>query len=212
MVSIWSRKGMASLANVINAVQPKEMEMKTGMKSRIGMVVLSAAVALPAVAHAGASHILYQQKKAEIEAQARQQAGTSTVIDVIRLQGQFDTFLKALDAADMTDTLKQTGMFTVFAPTDDAFAKIPAEQLQALLMNPAQLRQVIGYHILPQKKYGWEMRRDAVKTLDGRTLQIAQYTAPEDIRLNDSVEVLEANMKASNGVVHAIDAVLIPKS
>jgi uncharacterized surface protein with fasciclin (FAS1) repeats len=186
--------------------------MKTGMKSRIGMVVLSAAVALPVVAHAGAGHIAYQMKKAELEAKARKTEGGNTVIDVIRQQGQFDTFLKAVEAAGMTDTLKQAGtLYTVFAPTDDAFARIPAEQLQALLKDRMQLRQVIGYHILPQKKYDWEMRRDAVKTLDGRVLQIAQYTAPDDIRLNDSVDVLEANIKASNGVVHAIDEVLMPR-
>jgi uncharacterized surface protein with fasciclin (FAS1) repeats len=103
-------------------------------------------------------------------------------------------------------------MYTVFAPTDDAFSKLPAGQLQTLLKNPSQLKEVLSYHILPKKKYDWEMRRDAVKTLDGRTLQIAQYTSPEDIRLNDSVVVLETNMKASNGVVHAIDEVMIPKS
>lgn len=187
--------------------------MKARVKSRMGMVILSAAVALPVVAHAGAGHIAYQMKKAEMAAKEGQAAGTATVVDVIRLQGQFDTFLKALDVAGMTDTLKQGDeMYTVFAPTDDAFAKLPAGQLQTLLKNPSQLKEVLSYHILPKKKYGWEMRRDAVKTLDGRTLQIAQYTAPEDIRLNDSVEVLEANLKASNGVVHAIDEVMIPKS
>lgn len=186
--------------------------MKLGSKSMVGVLALSTILAVPAVANAGASHIAYQQKKTEMEAQARQAAGTSTVIDVIRQQGQFDTFLKALDVAGMTDTLKQAGeMYTVFAPTDDAFSKLPAGQLQTLLKSPSQLKEIISYHILPKKKYGWEMRRDAVKTLDGRTLQIAQYTAPDDIRLNDTVEVLEANLKASNGVVHVIDEVLMPK-
>jgi uncharacterized surface protein with fasciclin (FAS1) repeats len=185
---------------------------KFGSKSVVGVLALGTILAVPAVANAGASHIAYQQKKAEMEAQARQAAGKTTIIDVIRQQGQFETFLKAVEAAGMTDTLKQAGaVYTVFAPTDDAFAKIPAEQLQALLKDRTQLRQVIGYHILPQKKYDWEMRRDAVRTLDGRTLQIAQYTAPDDIRLNDTVEVVESNLKASNGVVHAIDEVLMPR-
>ena len=185
--------------------------MKVGTKGIIGVVALGAVIALPAVTHAGAGHIMYQQKKAEMEAQTRHAAGTSTIIDVIRLNGQFDTFLKAVDAAGLTDMLKQPGTYTVFAPTDDAFAKMPAEHLQALLKDRVQLKQVVGYHIVPQKKYGWDLRRDAVKTLDGSTLQIAQYTGPDDIRLNDSVGVLEADIKASNGVVHAIDEVLMPK-
>ncbi|MFN0040879.1 MAG: fasciclin domain-containing protein [Burkholderiales bacterium] len=185
--------------------------MKFGSKKMMGILALGAAVGLPAVAHAGAGHIIYQQKKADMEARERVDAGKGTVLDVLKLGGQFETFLKAVDAAGMTNTLKSPGTFTVFAPTDDAFSRIPTQELQALLKDTTKLRDVIENHIVAQKHYGWDLRRDALKSMDGNTLQIAQYVSPQDIRINGNIDVLDANMKASNGVVHAIDGVLMPE-
>jgi uncharacterized surface protein with fasciclin (FAS1) repeats len=174
------------------------------------VLFLSGAIALPAVAHAGAAQNWYQQKKAEMVKGAQTPAATGTVIEVARQQGMFSTFLSALDAAGLTDMLRQPGTYTVFAPTDDAFAAIPTDQLQALMQDKPRLKQVLAYHIVPQKKYDWDMRRDLLTTLDGRSLTVNQYTSPEDIRINSSAEVLETNIRASNGIVHAIDRVMIP--
>ncbi|HZP88921.1 MAG TPA: fasciclin domain-containing protein [Burkholderiales bacterium] len=188
------------------------------MKARsirfVGLCI-AAMLAVPALAHAGAAQILYQQKKAELEAKNAGAAASSqsdTVVDVIARQGQFSTFLQALEAAGLTDMLKQPGQYTVFVPTDEAFAQLPAGKLDTLLKDRAQLKQLLAYHIVPQKKYGWDLRRDALKTLDGNTLQVTQFTSPDDIRLNQHVEVLEANLRATNGVVHVIDQVMVPQS
>jgi uncharacterized surface protein with fasciclin (FAS1) repeats len=179
----------------------------------LGTLCLGAAVTLPALAHAGAAQIWYQKQKAEMAARAAgSTTGSSTVLDVIRAQGQFNTFLKAVDAAGLTATLQQGDQYTVFAPTDEAFAQIPKSELDALMKDRDRLKQVIGYHIVPKRKYGWDLRRDALATLNGRTVRIAQYTSPEDIRLNDNVEVLETDLRAANGVVHAIGRVMLPES
>jgi uncharacterized surface protein with fasciclin (FAS1) repeats len=179
----------------------------------MGLLFLGGTIAAPAVAHAGASQIWYQQKKAEVAATVNQAqpAIEHTVLDVAKREGMFGTFLSALEAAGLSDMLRQPGPYTVFAPTDEAFAAIPAGELQALMRDKARLKQVLGYHIVPQKKYDWDMRRDVLRTLDGGTLTVNQYTSPEDIRINTQAEVLETNIRASNGVLHAIDRVMIPQ-
>ncbi len=145
------------------------------------------------------------------KAQESQPVTGTTLVDVAKQHGMFGTFLAALDAEGMTDLLKQSGPYTVFAPTDEAFALVPAADLQALLKDKPRLKQVLGYHFVPKKKYDWEMRRDVLQTLDGSKVTVNQYSSPEDIRVNSSVEVLEANIPASNGVMHAIDQVMIPQ-
>lgn len=179
----------------------------------IGMLFLGGAIAGPAVAHAGAAQIWYQQKKAEMAAKAdqAQPLTENTVLDAAKREGMFTTFISALEAAGLSEILEQPGPYTVFAPTDEAFAAIPGAELQALMQDKARLKQVLGYHIVPQKKYDWDMRRDVLRTLDGRTLTVNQYTSPEDIRINTQAEVLETNIRASNGVLHAIDRVMIPQ-
>jgi uncharacterized surface protein with fasciclin (FAS1) repeats len=143
--------------------------------------------------------------------QASTPATAATVLDVAKQEGMFTTFIAALEAAGLSDMLRQPGPYTVFAPTDAAFSAIPAAELQALLQDKPRLKQVLGYHIVPQKKYDWDMRRDVLQTLDGGKLIVNQYTSPEDIRINSQAEVLEANIRASNGVLHAIDRVMVPQ-
>jgi uncharacterized surface protein with fasciclin (FAS1) repeats len=183
------------------------------LKTWIGMLWLGGAIALPTAAHAGAAQIWYQQKKAEMAAQAKQSqpVESGTLLNAAKQQGMFGAFIAAIEAAGLSEMLEQPGPYTVFAPTDDAFAAIPSAELEALMQDKARLKQVLGYHIVPQKKYDWDMRRDVLRTLDGRTLTVNQYTSPEDIRINTQAEVLETNIRASNGVLHAIDRVMIPQ-
>jgi len=186
--------------------------MKT--RSKLASLCLATALAIPVLAHAGAAQIWYQQKKAEHLAMQPGQTTnvqSSSIVDVLVQQGQFKTFVTALETAGMIDVLKQPGPYTVFVPTDEAFAQIPAEKLNALLNDRTLLKQVLGNHIVAKNKYDWDLRRDALKTLGGAILQVTQYSSPEDIRINDRVEVLETNLRASNGVVHVIDRVMLPQ-
>jgi uncharacterized surface protein with fasciclin (FAS1) repeats len=181
-------------------------------RSKLAGLCFATALAIPILAHAGASQIWYQQKKAErLAAQPGQTTNvqSSSVVDVIGQQGQFKTFLTALETAGLIDELKQPGPYTVFVPTDEAFAQIPADKLNGLLNDRTLLKQVLGNHIVAKKKYDWDLRRDALKTLGGAMLQVTQYSSPEDIRINEHVEVLETNLRASNGVVHVIDQVML---
>ncbi|MFN0317710.1 MAG: fasciclin domain-containing protein [Burkholderiales bacterium] len=182
------------------------------LKSILSPLVVVAITAAPLSALAGASHIMYLQKKSELAAQANaSQSYGNKIADVAKANGQFNTFLKAVEVAGLKGALSAEGPLTVFMPTDDAFSKLPPGQLDALLQDQEKLKRVLGLHIVPQKKYAWDLRRDALKTLNGETVAVTQYASPEDIRVNQ-VDVLEANIPASNGIIHAIDGVLLPKS
>jgi uncharacterized surface protein with fasciclin (FAS1) repeats len=188
----------------------RKAEMK--VKSKLLPLVVMSMVAAPLTAFAGASQIFYQQKKAELATQAKSGHGqVHKILDAAKANGQFNTFLRAVEVAGLNGTLAGDGPYTVFMPTDDAFAKLPASQLDALLKDPEKLKQVLGMHIVPKKKYGWDLRRDALKTLNGETVMVTQYSSPEDIRINQ-VDVLETDIPASNGIIHAIDDVILPKS
>jgi uncharacterized surface protein with fasciclin (FAS1) repeats len=182
------------------------------LQSKLLPLVVMSIAAAPLSAFAGASQIFYQQKKAELAMQAKSSQGqVNKIMEAAKANGQFNTFLRAVEVAGLKDTLAGDGPFTVFMPTDDAFAKLPDSQLDALLKNPEKLKQVLGMHIVPKKKYGWDLRRDALTTLSGETVMVMQYSSPDDIRINQ-VDVLETDIPASNGIIHAIDSVILPKS
>jgi uncharacterized surface protein with fasciclin (FAS1) repeats len=133
------------------------------------------------------------------------------ILEVAAATGRFETLRQALDAAGLTVTLAQNGPFTLFAPTDQAFAKMPSADLRALLEDKARLFQLLSYHVVPSKVRAPRRRApSSVTTLDGKQLEIA--VVPEDggYRVGEA-RIVKTNMRASNGVVHAVDRVLTPR-
>ena len=135
----------------------------------------------------------------------------SNLIETAVAAGNFKTLAAALTAGSLVDTLSGAGPFTVFAPTDAAFAKIPKADLDALLADKAKLTKVLTYHVLPGKV----MAADVTKMKDGskvKTVQGAELTVHLQgghVQLNNS-NVTNTDINASNGVIHAIDTVLMP--
>ena len=121
--------------------------------------------------------------------------------------GQFKTLATALQAAGLVDTLKGAGPFTVFAPTDEAFAKIPKADLDALLKDKAKLTAVLTYHVVPGKGMAKDVKAGKVKTVQGSELTLGT-TGGVTV---DAAKVVQADVVASNGVIHVIDSVVLPK-
>jgi uncharacterized surface protein with fasciclin (FAS1) repeats len=124
---------------------------------------------------------------------------------------KFNTLVAAVKAAGLVDTLKGPGPFTVFAPTDDAFARLPAGTVESLLKpeNKAQLQKVLKYHVVAGKVLAKDvMKLDSATTVEGSS--VAVKTSGGSVMLNDA-RVVKADVPASNGVIHVIDSVLRPK-
>lgn len=130
------------------------------------------------------------------------------IIDTAAASGSFNTFLAAVQAAGLTQTLKNQGPYTVFAPTDEAFAKLPAGTLRALMKDKAKLAQVIGHHIVPGKILVAEVIPGPTKTVSGDMVNLTSDNGKVTV---DNAKVVDSDMVADNGVVHAIDAVVLPK-
>ncbi len=129
------------------------------------------------------------------------------IVDTAVNAGQFKTLAKALAAAGLIDTLKGPGPFTVFAPTDEAFAKIPAATLNALLADKAALTKVLTYHVVAGNVPASQVKTGAVKTVQGQNLAVNATSA--GVRVNDA-RVVKTDIMASNGVIHVIDTVVMP--
>jgi uncharacterized surface protein with fasciclin (FAS1) repeats len=130
------------------------------------------------------------------------------IVDVAVAAGSFKTLAAALQAAELVDTLKGDGPFTVFAPTDDAFAKIPEAQLEALLADKEQLTAVLTYHVVPGKVMAADVvGLDSATTVQGGSLTI---DTTDGVKV-DGANVVKTDIEASNGVIHVIDTVLMPK-
>ena len=130
------------------------------------------------------------------------------IVDTAVGAGQFNTLAKALTAAGLVDTLKGPGPFTVFAPTDEAFAQIPADKLNALLADKAALTKVLTYHVVAGNVPSAQVKTGAVKTVQGQSLDVKATSG--GVRVNDA-KVVKADIAASNGVIHVIDKVVMPK-
>ena len=117
------------------------------------------------------------------------------------------TLVAAVKAAGLVETLKGKGPFTVFAPTDEAFAKIPKDQLDALLADKAKLTKVLTYHVVAGKVMAADVKAGPVKTLDGSNMTITT----EGGVMVDKARVTATDIAASNGVIHVIDSVILPK-
>jgi uncharacterized surface protein with fasciclin (FAS1) repeats len=134
--------------------------------------------------------------------------GKKDIVDTAVSAGQFNTLAKALTEAGLTDTLKGKGPFTVFAPTDEAFAKLPPGTLDGLLKDKAALTKVLTYHVVPGKVMAKDVKTGAVKTVEGQTLALKADHGK--VTVNDA-QVVKADIAASNGVIHVIDKVVLPK-
>jgi len=132
---------------------------------------------------------------------------TKDIVDTAVAAGSFKTLAKALTAADLVGTLKGDGPFTVFAPTDEAFAALPQGTLQSLLDDPPALARVLTYHVVPGRITSAQITGDSEqKTVEGSVLKIALNGG---VTVNDAT-VIQADVEAENGVIHVIDRVLIP--
>jgi uncharacterized surface protein with fasciclin (FAS1) repeats len=129
------------------------------------------------------------------------------IIDTAVKAGSFNTLAAALKAANLVDTLKGAGPFTVFAPTDDAFAKLPAGTVDALLKDIPKLTKILTYHVVSGKV----MAADVVKLKSAKTVEGSEVKidASNGVKINSST-VVTPDVAADNGVIHIIDTVLMP--
>ncbi|NIO63384.1 MAG: fasciclin domain-containing protein [Gammaproteobacteria bacterium] len=133
------------------------------------------------------------------------------IVDTAVGAGSFNTLVAAVKAADLVETLKGEGPFTVFAPTDDAFAKLPAGTLDDLLKpeNKAKLQAILTYHVVPGKVMADDVvKLDSAKTVNGQSLTIKVESGAVMV---DNAKVVKTDIRASNGVIHVIDTVVLPK-
>ena len=134
-------------------------------------------------------------------------ATTHDIVDTAVAAGNFSTLVAAVKAAGLVETLKSAGPFTVFAPTDAAFAKVPKATLEGLLADKAALTKVLTYHVVAGKVMAADVKAGHVKTVQGTDLAMATEGG---VTVNGA-QVVAADVAASNGVIHAIDTVLMPK-
>ena len=135
-------------------------------------------------------------------------AAAKDIVDTAVAAGNFKTLATALQAADLVTTLKGDGPFTVFAPTDAAFAKIPKEQLEALLKDKAKLTAVLTYHVVPGAVMAKDVKSGAVQTVQGQSLMVKVDGGKVMV---DNATVTTTDIRARNGVIHVIDSVVLPK-
>ncbi|MGB7480136.1 MAG: fasciclin domain-containing protein [Burkholderiaceae bacterium] len=130
------------------------------------------------------------------------------IVAAAATDGSLKTFVRALHAAGLTDTLKDAGPYTIFAPTDHAFEKLPAGTLDTLMQDKVRLAQVLTYHIVPGRTLVAEIKPGEVKTVQGDLLKLTSDNGK--ITVNNA-NVIQSDITADNGVIHAIDAVLLPR-
>jgi uncharacterized surface protein with fasciclin (FAS1) repeats len=131
-----------------------------------------------------------------------------TIVDVAVQAGKFNTLVQAVQAAGLVETLSGEGPFTVFAPTDEAFAQIPQDTLQAVLADKEKLTAILTYHVVPGKL----MAADVVRSTQLQTVQGQSITVSTEggVRV-DNANVIQTDIEADNGVIHVIDQVIMPK-
>ena len=134
-------------------------------------------------------------------------AQAADIVDTAVKAGNFKTLVAAVQAAGLVDTLKGPGPFTVFAPTDEAFAKIPKATLDGLLKDKAALTKILTYHVVAGKVMAKDVKAGNVKTVQGSDITLATAGG---VTVNGA-KVVAADVAADNGVIHAIDTVIMPK-
>ncbi len=134
-------------------------------------------------------------------------AEKADIIGTAKAAGSFNTLVAAIEAAGLTDTLKGKGPFTVFAPTDEAFAKLPAGTVEALLKDKEKLTKILTYHVVPGESMAKDVKPGKVTTVEGSKLNITKGNAGVKV---DSANVVKTDVAATNGVIHVIDSVVLP--
>jgi uncharacterized surface protein with fasciclin (FAS1) repeats len=136
-------------------------------------------------------------------------AAKKDIVDTAIEAGSFETLVRAIEAAGLVETLKGKGPFTVFAPTDEAFAKLPAGMLEGLLKDKQKLASILTYHVVPGKV----MSSDVLKLSSAKTVQGGEIRIRTEggVRVNDA-KVVKTDIPASNGVIHVIDSVILPST
>jgi uncharacterized surface protein with fasciclin (FAS1) repeats len=134
---------------------------------------------------------------------------TRNIVDTAIAAGNFTTLVAGIKASGLTDTLTGKGPFTVFAPTDEAFKKLPPGALEALRKDSAKFKAVLNYHVVAGYVSAKDLKSGELMTLQGTALTAA--VASSDVRVNGA-HVKQADMAATNGVIHVIDAVIMPKN
>jgi len=170
------------------------------MKRLYFAVLITLMIAVPSMLFAGGYG---KSKKASA-------MGKADIVDTARSAGSFNTLVAALQAADLADTLKGDGPFTVFAPTDDAFNKLPAGTVEDLLKpeNKTKLQSILTYHVVAGKVMsGDAVKLTSAKTVNGKSFKISKSG---DGLMVDDAKVTKADIKASNGIIHVIDRVIMP--
>ena len=132
-----------------------------------------------------------------------------TIIDTATDAGKFTTLLNAFKAAALTDSMRAKGSYTVFAPTDEAFAHLPAGALNALLKDKKKLKSVLEYHMVRATIAAKDLKSGDITTVEGTPLVVA--TQQDGKVTVNGAKILQADIDASNGVIHAINAVMLPK-
>jgi uncharacterized surface protein with fasciclin (FAS1) repeats len=130
-----------------------------------------------------------------------------SVTDTIAAQSQLSTLNGLVSKSGLSDTLKSGGPYTVFAPTNEAFAKVPAKTMDELGKDPARLKAVLAYHVVPGKVMAADVKNGNTKTVNGANVALSK--AGEFVTIEEAL-VQKADIPATNGVVHIVDAVLIP--
>ena len=140
---------------------------------------------------------------------AQDHHATRDIVETAVAAGSFKTLVAAVQAAGLVETLKGKGPFTVFAPTDEAFAKLPPGTLEALLKDKAKLTAILTYHVVPgDVRAAQAMKLTSAKTVNGQSLKVMTKDGAVMI---DNAKVVKADIVAKNGVIHVIDTVVLPK-
>jgi uncharacterized surface protein with fasciclin (FAS1) repeats len=135
---------------------------------------------------------------------------SSDIVDTAIEAGSFSTLVTALQAADLVDTLRGDGPFTVFAPTDEAFAKLPAGTIESLLADIPTLADILTYHVVSGRVFSGDVvNLDAAPTVQGQSIRIS--VGMDGVMLNDASTVAATDVLATNGVIHVIDTVILPE-
>jgi uncharacterized surface protein with fasciclin (FAS1) repeats len=134
---------------------------------------------------------------------------TKNVVDTAIAAGNFTTLVAGIKAAGLTDTLSGKGPFTIFAPTDEAFRKLPTGALDALLKDTTKLKAILSYHVIPGQVMAQDFKSGEVMTVQGTAL--TALVSSSDARVNGA-HVRQRDIAATNGVIHDIDAVIMPKN
>lgn len=180
-----------------------------GMRKRL-ITVLAVVASLSLFAAACSS-----DEESSASSEAADESASMTITDVVAGSEDFSTLLAAVEAADLGETLAGEGPFTVFAPTDEAFAALPEGTLDTLLepMNKDQLSGILTYHVVPAEVMAADVQPGDVATVNGATFGIA---VEDGVVITDGqgnqAMVTQTDIEASNGVIHVIDAVLLPPS